>query len=136
MVFTQTLNRNADFQRLYHAGAFCSLGSALLYVMPNGLPYNRLGITAGKKIGNAVKRKVSYTSVSGGKTYTSEGATHITYKRVFVAKGDQVDNWVTIGDPTNVVSTDRPIALPLFDEKQSDMVLYAMSMFSTIRAYV
>ena len=88
------------------------------------------------KHGNAVKRKVSYTSVSGGKTYTSEGATQITYKRVFVAKGDQVDNWVTIGDPTNVVSTDRPIALPLFDEKQSDMVLYAMSMFSTIRAYV
>ena len=56
MVFTQTLNRNADFQRLYHTGAFCSLGSALLYVMPNGLPYNRLGITAGKKIGNAVMR--------------------------------------------------------------------------------
>lgn len=56
MLFTQILNRNADFQRLYRAGAFCSLGSALIYVRPNGLPCNRLGITAGKKIGNAVKR--------------------------------------------------------------------------------
>lgn len=56
MLFTQKMNRNADFQRLYRSGAFCSLGSALLYVRPNGLPYNRLGITAGKKIGNAVKR--------------------------------------------------------------------------------
>lgn len=56
MLFTQKMNRNADFQRLYRTGAFCSLGSALLYVRPNHLPYNRLGITAGKKIGNAVKR--------------------------------------------------------------------------------
>ncbi|MBQ8920889.1 MAG: ribonuclease P protein component [Oscillospiraceae bacterium] len=56
MLFTQKLNNNADFQRLYRKGAFCSLGSALIYVMPNKLPYNRLGITAGKKIGNAVKR--------------------------------------------------------------------------------
>ena len=56
MLFTQMMNQNADFQRLYRRGAFCSLGSALLYVMPNKLPYNRLGITAGKKIGNAVKR--------------------------------------------------------------------------------
>lgn len=56
MLFTQILNRNADFQRLYRSGAFCSLGSALLYVRPNSLPYNRLGITAGKKVGNAVHR--------------------------------------------------------------------------------
>ena len=56
MLFTQKMNQNADFQRLYRTGAFCSLGSALIYVRTNGLPYNRLGITAGKKIGNAVKR--------------------------------------------------------------------------------
>ena len=56
MLFTEILNRNADFQRLYHGGAFCSLGSALLYAMPNRLPCNRLGITAGKKVGNAVHR--------------------------------------------------------------------------------
>ncbi len=56
MVFTQMLNRNEDFQRLYRRGAFCPLGAALLYAMPNALPYNRLGITAGKKVGNAVMR--------------------------------------------------------------------------------
>ncbi len=56
MLFTLTLNRNADFQRLYRKGAFCSLGAALLYAVPNSLPYNRLGITAGKKVGNAVMR--------------------------------------------------------------------------------
>ncbi|MBQ5334951.1 MAG: ribonuclease P protein component [Oscillospiraceae bacterium] len=56
MLFTLTMNRNADFQRLYRQGAFCSLGAALLYAMPNQLPCNRLGITAGKKVGNAVMR--------------------------------------------------------------------------------
>lgn len=56
MVFTLRLNQNKDFLRLYQRGAFCSLGSALLYAMPNGLSYNRLGITAGKKVGCAVKR--------------------------------------------------------------------------------
>ena len=56
MVFTLRMNENKDFLRLYERGAFCHLGSALLYAMPNGLPYNRLGITAGKKVGCAVKR--------------------------------------------------------------------------------
>ncbi len=56
MLFTFKMNRNQDFQRLYRLGAFCSLGSAFLYAMPNQLPYNRFGITAGKKVGNAVKR--------------------------------------------------------------------------------
>lgn len=56
MVFTLRLNENKDFMRLYQRGAFCHLGSALLYAMPNGLSYNRLGITAGKKVGCAVKR--------------------------------------------------------------------------------
>ena len=56
MLFTVKLNRNQDFQKLYRMGAFCSLGSAFLYAMPNKLPYNRFGITAGKKVGNAVKR--------------------------------------------------------------------------------
>ncbi len=56
MLFTVTMRQNKDFQRLYRKGAFCSLGAALMYVFPNQLPYNRLGITAGKKVGNAVKR--------------------------------------------------------------------------------
>lgn len=56
MLFTQPMKRNADFQRLYRSGAFCSLGGALIYAKPNQLPCNRLGITAGKKVGNAVMR--------------------------------------------------------------------------------
>lgn len=56
MLFTVIMNRNQDFQRLYRCGAFCSLGSAVLYAMPNQRAENRLGITAGKKVGNAVKR--------------------------------------------------------------------------------
>ncbi len=56
MLFTKPMKRNADFQRLYRSGAFCSLGGALLYAKPNQLPCNRLGITAGKKVGNAVMR--------------------------------------------------------------------------------
>lgn len=56
MLFTQRLNQNRDFRRLYKSGLHVCLGEAVLYALPNALPCNRLGITAGKKIGNAVTR--------------------------------------------------------------------------------
>ena len=56
MLYTEILNDNKDFLRLYKKGRYISSKYSVIYIMPNKLPFNRLGITAGKKIGNAVKR--------------------------------------------------------------------------------
>ena len=85
MVFTLRLNENKDFLRLYQRGAFCHLGSALLYAMPNGLSYNRLGITAGKKVGCAVKRNRAKRMIRAAYT-TCELSMPIGLDIVFVAR--------------------------------------------------
>lgn len=51
-----SLKMNTQFQKLYKKGKSCVAPSCVIYVRRNGLGYNRLGITAGKKIGNAVVR--------------------------------------------------------------------------------
>jgi ribonuclease P protein component len=56
MLYTETLNENKDFLMLYKKGRFTASKYVVIYVRQNGLPFNRLGITAGKKIGNAVCR--------------------------------------------------------------------------------
>jgi ribonuclease P protein component len=56
MLYTETLNDNKDFLALYNRGRFTASKYTVIYVKPNGKGYNRLGITAGKKIGNAVCR--------------------------------------------------------------------------------
>ncbi|MCI6560710.1 MAG: ribonuclease P protein component [Oscillospiraceae bacterium] len=56
MLYTEILNNNKDFLSLYKKGAFTASKYTVIYVRPNGKSYNRLGITAGKKVGNAVCR--------------------------------------------------------------------------------
>ncbi len=56
MLYTEILNNNKDFLNLYKKGKFISGRYSVIYIRPNGRSYNRLGITAGKKTGNAVKR--------------------------------------------------------------------------------
>ncbi|MBR2284516.1 MAG: ribonuclease P protein component [Ruminococcus sp.] len=56
MLYTGKINKNKDFLTLYKKGRYIPSEYSVIYVRPNGRPYNRLGITAGKKIGNAVKR--------------------------------------------------------------------------------
>ena len=56
MLYTEILNDNKDFLVLYKKGRYSASKYSVIYVRPNGRPYNRLGITAGKKIGNAVCR--------------------------------------------------------------------------------
>lgn len=56
MLYTETLNENKDFLALYKKGKFTASKYTVIYVRPNGRAFNRLGITAGKKIGNAVCR--------------------------------------------------------------------------------
>ena len=56
MLYTKTLNNNRDFLTLYKKGRYFTSKYSVIYVRLNGKPFNRLGITAGKKIGNAVHR--------------------------------------------------------------------------------
>ena len=56
MVYTEILNKNKDFLNLYKKGRSVVSKAVVIYVKPNGLSYNRFGITAGKKVGNAVMR--------------------------------------------------------------------------------
>ncbi len=59
MVYTEVLKRNKDFQLCYHKGKSFASKYVIVYARPNGQPFNRLGITTGKKIGNAVCRSRS-----------------------------------------------------------------------------
>ena len=56
MILTEVMRQNKDFQLCYHKG--CSIGTqfVVVYARKNHLPVNRLGITTGKKVGNAVCR--------------------------------------------------------------------------------
>lgn len=56
MLYTEILNDNRIFLTLYKKGRYIASKYSVIYIRPNGRPYNRLGITAGKKIGNAVCR--------------------------------------------------------------------------------
>lgn len=56
MLYTEILNDNRIFLALYKKGRYIASKYSVIYIRPNGRPYNRLGITAGKKIGNAVCR--------------------------------------------------------------------------------
>lgn len=56
MLFTVKINDNKDFVRLYGKGAFVSCGMCTVYYRKNGKKINRIGISTGKKIGNAVMR--------------------------------------------------------------------------------
>ena len=56
MLYTEIMNDNKDFLTLYKKGKYSASKYSVIYVRPNGRPYNRLGITAGKKEDNAVCR--------------------------------------------------------------------------------
>jgi len=56
MLYTEILNDNRDFLFLYKKGRFVAGKHAVVYFRKNRFAFNRLGITAGKKVGNAVCR--------------------------------------------------------------------------------
>lgn len=51
-----TLKENKDFRRMYYRGKSQASPCLVTYVMKNRFGATRVGITSGKKIGNAVKR--------------------------------------------------------------------------------
>lgn len=56
MMYTEILKENREFQSLYHKGKCIVLPFVIIYARKNKLGVNRLGITTGKKVGNAVCR--------------------------------------------------------------------------------
>ena len=51
-----SLKQNSQFRRLYHRGKSCVTRTMVMYIAKNRFGENRLGITAGKKVGGAVQR--------------------------------------------------------------------------------
>ncbi len=56
MLYTEILKDARVFARLYKKGFKASCPGVTAYFLRNNRPYNRFGITAGKKIGGAVER--------------------------------------------------------------------------------
>ena len=56
MRYTVALKKNHEFRRLYHRGKSAVSPYFVVYCRRTGQPVNRLGITTGLKLGNAVKR--------------------------------------------------------------------------------
>lgn len=56
MLHTETIVSNRDFLYLYKRGKSVVTRPVVVYYRKNGRACNRIGITASKKIGNAVRR--------------------------------------------------------------------------------
>lgn len=56
MKHTVSLKQNHEFRRLYNKGKSAVSPYFVIYCRKTGRPMNRLGITTGVKLGNAVKR--------------------------------------------------------------------------------
>jgi ribonuclease P protein component len=56
MVKTDSIKKNYEFLKAYKKGKFYAAKYLILYVVPNNKGMNRLGITAGKKVGGSVQR--------------------------------------------------------------------------------
>jgi len=52
----QRIVRNSEFRALYHSGRRFDAGKFVLFALPNGLGYHRLGLTVSRKVGCAAVR--------------------------------------------------------------------------------
>lgn len=80
-----TLKENKDFRRLYYRGRSDAAPCLVTYVMKNRLGQTRVGITSGKKIGNAVKRNRARRLIRAAFS-EYEGRLNGDYDIVFVAR--------------------------------------------------
>ena len=56
MKFSESLKKNHDFQNVYKNGKSMANRFLIMYVLPNDLDKNRIGISVSKKVGNSVVR--------------------------------------------------------------------------------
>ena len=72
MLKKNVLRKNSEFSAVYNKGKSVGDRYVVLFYRPNGLPYNRTGFLASKKVGNSVVRnrakrlmKESYRNIEG-----------------------------------------------------------------------
>ncbi len=87
MLFTEIMKENKAFLKCYRQGRCVSGSFVSVYFRPNGLPCNRLGITAGKKQGNAVERN-RIKRIFRASYRLNELSFPIGYDIVFVGRND------------------------------------------------
>lgn len=56
MIFSDSLKKYGDFQRVYKKGTSFANRYLVMYVLSNGTEKNRIGISVSKKVGNSVVR--------------------------------------------------------------------------------
>lgn len=56
MIFSDSLKKNEDFQKVYRNGKSYANKYLVMYVLENNTDRNRIGISASKKVGNSVIR--------------------------------------------------------------------------------
>ena len=90
LIFLQnyvSLNLNRDFQRLYYRGKSSAKPALVVYAMKNRAGICRVGITTGKKIGNAVERNRSRRIIRAAfQSVLKSGLINGNWDIVFVAR--------------------------------------------------
>ncbi len=90
LIFLQnyvSLNLNKDFQRLYYRGKSVAKPALVVYAMKNRAGICRIGITTGKKIGNAVERNRSRRIIRAAfQSVLKSGRINGNWDIVFVAR--------------------------------------------------
>ncbi len=56
MIYSESLKKNRDFQKVYRHGTSYANRYLVMYVLENNSDKNRLGISVSKKVGNSVIR--------------------------------------------------------------------------------
>lgn len=56
MKFSESLKKNKDFQVVYRKGKPYGNKYLVMYILPNDLEKNRVGISVSKKVGNSIVR--------------------------------------------------------------------------------
>ena len=56
MIFSESLKKNRDFQKIYQTGRSFANRYLIMYALQNAGTRNRLGISVSKKVGNSVIR--------------------------------------------------------------------------------
>ena len=56
MIFSESLKKTKDFQKVYNKGKSYANKYLVMYILKNDSDRNRIGIAVGKKVGNSVVR--------------------------------------------------------------------------------
>ena len=85
MLFTEKIKYNKDFTFLFKRGRTVVGNTCVVYFRKNNSPYNRIGISSSKKIGNAVKRNRARRVIRAA-YYECESLFPIGYSMIIVAR--------------------------------------------------